>query len=567
MNLPQTSISITAVIVLYGQLPAESVAFHSLEQAYAAVRGTGLRLRILLYDNTPDAPPAPALPEHVLYLAAPRNDGLGTAYNYAAAWAEGHDSPWLLTLDQDTRLPETFLGRMGTLAAEFANTPMIAAIVPQITGDGRILSPFYFRAGAFPVWYPAGFRGCPEKDVYAFNSGALVRVSALRQVGGYNPWFWLDNSDAFLFRQLHRHGKRVFVAGEVLVEHHFSMLDLKHRVSPQRYRNILLAESAFWDMELSTLAGWERTARLLLRAGKHLGRKDPVILRHLTLEFLKRRLFWSRKKRLRHWKRETLNLFPGLQSAPASSLSGGELASRRPRVSVCMATYNSAPYIEVQLRSILPQLQPGDEVVIVDDDSTDATVSVIEALGSVFIRLHKHSCNRGVVATFENALRNATGDILFLADGDDIWSHDKVRRFLQVFEASPQVTIATSRVAFIDQQGRPIEDAMYNNRKIFRSGFWHNLLRNHFQGSAMAFRASLLGTVLPFPKGVLFLHDHWIGMSNARTGSGDAVCLEEPFLFYRRHAQNLSGRMSRGRQLKVRFQLLWAHGLTALRRT
>ena len=141
---------------------------------------------------------------------------------------------------------------------------------------------------------------------------------------------------------------------------------------------------------------------------------------------------------------------------------------------------------------------------------------------SPLIRLIRRSINQGVVATFEQALCSAFGDILFLADGDDIWDMGKVECFLEAFRLNPDATIVTSRVSFIDQHGNPIHDPIYDNRKVFQAGFWQNLLRNHFQGSAMAIRASLLGSVLPFPRRVNFMHDQWIGMRNARAG-GRAV--------------------------------------------
>jgi glycosyltransferase involved in cell wall biosynthesis len=235
----------------------------------------------------------------------------------------------------------------------------------------------------------------------------------------------------------------------------------------------------------------------------------------------------------------------------------------RPKVSVCMAAYNGDRFIEQQLRSILPQLSPEDEIVIVDDASTDRTTDVIRSLHSPLIRLICHPHNRGVVATFEEALRNATGDILFLCDGDDIWAKDKVDQFLRAFGENPAADLVTSHISFIDGNGNPIETDLYRHRKVFKPGFWANLLHNHYQGSAMALRASRLHSVLPFPRDVLFLHDHWIGMRNILAG-GSAICLEQPLLFYRRHGQNLSGRFSRGKQIKLRLQLLRTHLIAAL---
>ncbi|MCU1323321.1 MAG: glycosyl transferase family 2 [Acidobacteriaceae bacterium] len=569
---PQSAqVSITAVIVLYQLRPADSITFQTLQKAFAAARLTGLRLQVLLYDNTPGGQDPGALPENVEYFAALQNEGLAAAYNWAIERADENASQWLLTLDQDTDLPETFLQHMTAIATQVANTPSVAAIVPQIIGEGRVLSPNRFRAGALASWFPRGFRGTSKDATYAFNSASLMRISALRQAGGYSPWFWLDNSDAYIFRQFHRYGKRVFVAGEIQVNHNFSMLNMKTRVTASRYHNILLAESAFWDMGMNLAAGWERTARLVLRLAKHLWRKDPAKLSAITVEFIKRRLFWSKRKRLQHWEKETRALFPRLPAYDfqRSSMLGEHGA--RPMISVCMAAYNGAAYIDLQLQSILRQIEPHDEVVIVDDASTDKTVEIIKSLQNPSIRLIRNEKNCGINATFEDALRNATGDILFLADGDDIWADNKVERFKQTFQQLPQVSLVTSRVAFIDQHGQLIDGDRYDtasfthaNKKILPPGFWSNLLRNHFQGSAMAIRASLLETVLPFPKKVAFLHDHWIGTRNIRAG-GTAFCVEEPLLFYRRHAHNVSRPLSRARQLQVRLQLLWAHLVSGTR--
>lgn len=561
-------VSVTAVIVLYKRAAEQAESFTSLQRSYVVARSSDLSLSILLYDNTPGGQDTGDLPDGVAYVAAPQNKGLAAAYNYAIECAMQNGSQWLLTLDQDTDLPEDFLLRMGSVAAEVSGTPAIGAVVPQIFGAGRVLSPNRFIGGALPSWFPQGFRGVTSQPTYAFNSAALIRLSALRQVGGYSAWFWLDNSDACLFRRLHRHGKQVFVAGDVQVQHDFSMMDMRNRVSARRYRNVLLAESAFWDLEMNRAAGFERTLRLVVRFIKHLHRKDPNELRSITQEFLKRRLFWSRGRRLRAWEGETTRLFPELKCAApyfaAGRLPESVVETRTPRVSVCMAAYNSAPYIALQLRSILQQLGPEDEVIVVDDASTDATPNLIRAIGSPAIRLVEHKENKGVVATFEEALRNATGDILFLADGDDVWAENKVKLFLEAFRDYPEANLVTSQIAFIDKDGARIQDTMYSNRKTFQRGFWHNLLRNHFQGSAMAIRASLLGSVLPFPRGVGFLHDHWIGTRNARLG-GSAVYLKEPLLFYRRHGHNLSRRMSRLQQLRVRLELVLAHLAASIR--
>ena len=259
---------------------------------------------------------------------------------------------------------------------------------------------------------------------------------------------------------------------------------------------------------------------------------------------------------MRAWATETRRLSLDLSSLPPNRV--------RPKVSVCMAAYNGAPFIEQQLFSILPQLVPGDEIIIVDDASSDETTNVVRSLEDPLIHLICNPHNVGVVATFEEAVRNASGDILFFADGDDLWAANKVQLFLDAFTSNPKVDVVTSHISFINSTGALIETDLYRHRRVFKGGFWANLIHNHFQGAAMALRASRLHSVLPFPKGVLFLHDHWIGMRNAVTGSS-AICLEQRLLFYRRHGRNLSGTLPRTKQIKLRLQLLWAHLTTALR--
>jgi hypothetical protein len=118
-------------------------------------------------------------------------------------------------------------------------------------------------------------------------------------------------------------------------------------------------------------------------------------------------------------------------------------------------------------------------------------------------------------------------------------------------------------VALIDERGVALPDAQVNRYGRFAPGFWRNIIKNHYQGSAMAIRAGFLGRVLPFPKGKLFLHDAWIGTRNEAQG-GKTVFIDEPLVYYRRHLQNASQRHGLLRLVRVRLNLLIAHMTHAL---
>ena len=560
--------SVVAVIVLYATEIGDCVSLQSLLHAAAQLPSHALSLRIHLHDNTDGAPDqtfainalceSRGLPRDMIsYVHDRQNSGLATAYNHALGIALHEGYEWLLTLDQDTVLPADSLLILMETMAFLDDRPDVAAVAPQIRAGGRIVSPNWFLAGAWPRWFPAGFNGITHRATFAFNSGSLLRVGALRQAGGYSPWFWLDNSDACIYRQLAKVGKRVFVAGRLELAHDFSMQNMQEKVSPARYRTILLAESAFWDLEMNAFAGLERALRLAGRVIKHLLRGDSVELRRLTIQALRLRLFHSRRFRIARWRELTAPVI--------KRFKGTEPLSTRPRISVCMATHNGARFVREQLDSIVPQLGDQDEIILIDDLSTDATLSLLKQfhqeqaakLGSPRIILIAHAENRGVVRTFEETLRAASGDILFLSDDDDRWAPDKVEQVLKAFEADPDLQIVSTGLELIDDAGRSVSTSDFLRHRRFSAHIMANLLHNQFQGSTMALRSSVLQYVLPFPKNKLFLHDAWIGLRTLLRG-GKVRHLEEPLLLYRRHGSNVSRRLGRVDQIKLRLQLVMA---------
>jgi len=103
-------------------------------------------------------------------------------------------------------------------------------------------------------------------------------------------------------------------------------------------------------------------------------------------------------------------------------------------VSVCIATYNGEKYIKEQLTSILIQLEDTDEIIISDDSSTDQTVEIIKSLDDKRISIFEHQIFKSHVYNFENALKHAKGDYIFLADQDDIWLPGKINKTLSLLQ-------------------------------------------------------------------------------------------------------------------------------------
>ena len=104
-----------------------------------------------------------------------------------------------------------------------------------------------------------------------------------------------------------------------------------------------------------------------------------------------------------------------------------------------MATFNGERFLQEQIGSILAQLDPNDEVVVVDDASQDATVDVIEQIGDARVKVVRHADNRGYVPTFEEALSLARGQYIFLSDQDDIWTPGRVELMIAALQRAELV--------------------------------------------------------------------------------------------------------------------------------
>jgi glycosyltransferase involved in cell wall biosynthesis len=235
------------------------------------------------------------------------------------------------------------------------------------------------------------------------------------------------------------------------------------------------------------------------------------------------------------------------------------MTNERPKISVCMAAFQGQRFIAGQLQSILDQLSENDEVIVVDDHSSDGTPDEVRCLGDPRVQLIERTTNQGIAKTFEEALSQATGNVIFLSDQDDIWMPGKVTKILRAFERNPNVTLVATDALLIDEAGNPLGSSYYESRGSFRSGFLANLFRSKFLGCTMAFRSKLVPKILPFPRGCGdVVHDFWIGVVNSIT-TGNTLYIDEPLVRYRRHsAAATGGTLTRKRQLKIRFELICA---------
>jgi glycosyltransferase involved in cell wall biosynthesis len=211
-------------------------------------------------------------------------------------------------------------------------------------------------------------------------------------------------------------------------------------------------------------------------------------------------------------------------------------------VSVCIATFNGEAYIKKQVSSILKQLDKNDEIVISDDGSYDKTIEIIHSFADKRIKLFKHSKSNivhpsathiKVSANFENAIKNAKGEYIFLSDQDDVWFDNKLATMLNFLENN---ILVFSNFSIIDSSDRIVRNTYFSKNPISHS-FLFNIIKFPFFGCSIAFQRDLLNYILPFPENII-LHDNWIGFIAQK--KGNIKYIEEALFSYRIHNCNVS---------------------------
>ncbi|MEY8309980.1 glycosyltransferase [Erysipelotrichaceae bacterium 51-3] len=223
--------------------------------------------------------------------------------------------------------------------------------------------------------------------------------------------------------------------------------------------------------------------------------------------------------------------------------------------SVAMTTYNSAFYLKEQLDSIKNQTRTVDEVIIVDDASTNQTPQLIRQyiqnnhLEHWKLVVNPH--NLGYIKSFQKALSLCSGKIIFLCDHDDRWHPDKVKIMAKYMEENPQILSLLCSFEKIDKDSKPIIEKKRNfsannglihfrvKGQLTSLNFRDVLIYNAGQGCLQALRKSLAVQYLQIGQNLNLPHDWSISvLASLRQG---LYYLDQKLVFYRIYEGNTLG--------------------------
>lgn len=216
-------------------------------------------------------------------------------------------------------------------------------------------------------------------------------------------------------------------------------------------------------------------------------------------------------------------------------------------ISVCMATYNGARYLKEQVDSILLQLSEEDELIVSDDNSSDTTLAILQGYKDERIKIFSNSTAlHGVVRNFENAIKHAQGNYIFLADQDDVWLPDKVAVSLQKLcelelKYADTPVLVFSDATVVDEHLHVLADSTFalNKCNPALAALPQKIcVVNQIMGCTMAFNKRAKEILLPIaPEAVM--HDWWIALCVSKHGVVEP--LQKSTLWYRQHAENMVG--------------------------
>ena len=211
-----------------------------------------------------------------------------------------------------------------------------------------------------------------------------------------------------------------------------------------------------------------------------------------------------------------------------------------PRVSAIVLTHQFERYIAQSIESVLAQDYPAEllEAIVIDDGSTDGTREAIKPYLDRVRYVYKD--NGGLISAVNRGFAEATGELIALQSGDDLWVPGKLASQVEIMRARPQVGLVYGDMEVVDDELNVLHPSFWRKEAIEprRGRPLGRLVRANFvSGGTMLVRSALRERFHPLPPHAGW-EDWWIAVRVAEVAELDYV--ERPLLRYRQHGANMN---------------------------
>jgi glycosyltransferase involved in cell wall biosynthesis len=156
--------------------------------------------------------------------------------------------------------------------------------------------------------------------------------------------------------------------------------------------------------------------------------------------------------------------------------------SGRPLISAVVPAFNAERHLPATLRSLLHQSYSNLEIIVVDDGSTDGTLSVVNEMARRHPRLRVvRQPNSGVAAARNHGVLKSRGDFIAPVDADDLWFPDAAEKLVScLLSSDPQAGVAYGWSLTLDEEGRADGGLRCSTiqGEVFRTLLCHNFIGN-----------------------------------------------------------------------------------------
>lgn len=207
-------------------------------------------------------------------------------------------------------------------------------------------------------------------------------------------------------------------------------------------------------------------------------------------------------------------------------------------LSICIATFNRAPFISETLDSVIGQLEPGVELVIVDGASPDNTPDVIAeyVVRHPEVRYYREHVNSGIDRDYDKAVGYARGEYCWLMTDDDLLRPGAVQRVLAAIDEKKDLIIVNAEIKNSDLS-RTLHERrlMYFSDRDFDAEsldefFAETASYISFIGCVVIKRATWLSRDRASYYGTLFVH---VGVIFQQPAIGNIRVIADPFIVIR----------------------------------
>lgn len=217
--------------------------------------------------------------------------------------------------------------------------------------------------------------------------------------------------------------------------------------------------------------------------------------------------------------------------------------------------YNGEKHLREAIDSILNQTYTKFELIIVDDGSTDDSVSIIQRYKDPRIKLHKNPDNMGLVNTLNAALKLCNGKYVARMDADDICLPDRIYKQVDYLDNNEDVVMVDCIMEYIDENGMRL--SRYNSSHITPQAIKYSLPYSNVLGHSSIMMRKVPYVQYGYRHTDFEDYDLWLRMIN------DGVTihkLAEPLLLYRIHnnSYTISNNRNKKRNYHIRsFNTKW----------